>query len=98
MMAFTSGSGKARTKQPYCFEVSEGELFAFAGLLDRWRDPQGDVIESCSIITTEPNSLLADIHDRMPAILRPHEYDLWLDPAFRDTASVSEILRPFDAG
>jgi putative SOS response-associated peptidase YedK len=88
---------EGKTKQPYCFEVSEGELFAFAGLWDRWRDPQGDVIESCSIITTAPNSLLADIHDRMPAILRPDEYDLWLDPAFRDTASVSEMLRPFDA-
>ncbi len=88
---------EGKTKQPYCFEMSEGELFAFAGLWDRWRDPRGDVIESYSIITTAPNFLLADIHDRMPAILRPDEYDLWLDPAFRDTASVSEMLRPFDA-
>jgi putative SOS response-associated peptidase YedK len=89
---------EGKTKQPYCFEMSEGELFAFAGLWDRWRDPRGDVIESYSIITTAPNFLLADIHDRMPAILRPDEYDLWLDPAFRDTASVLEMLRPFDAG
>jgi putative SOS response-associated peptidase YedK len=87
---------EGKTKQPYCFEMREGELFAFAGLWERWRDPQGDVIESCSIITTAPNSLLADIHDRMPAILSPDEYDLWLDAAFRDTASVSEMLRPFD--
>jgi putative SOS response-associated peptidase YedK len=78
--------------------VNDGELFAFAGLWARWRHPQGDAIESCSIITTAPNSLSADIHDRMPAILRPDEYDLWLDPAFRDTASVSEMPRPFDAG
>jgi putative SOS response-associated peptidase YedK len=49
------------------------------------------------ILTTAPNSLLADIHDRMPAILTPDEYDLWVDPAFRDTASVSAMLRPFDA-
>ena len=84
-------------KQPYCFEVNDGELFAFAGLWDRWMSPQGEPIESCTILTTAPNSLLADIHDRMPAILRPDEYDLWVDPAFRDTASVSEMLRPFDA-
>jgi putative SOS response-associated peptidase YedK len=86
-----------KTKQPYCFEVNDGELFAFAGLWDRWRNPQGDVVESCTILTTTPNSLLADIHDRMPVILNPDHYDLWLDPAFRNTASVSEMLKPFDA-
>jgi putative SOS response-associated peptidase YedK len=56
------------------------------------------VIESCTILTTTPNSLLAEIHDRMPVILSPENYDLWLDPAFRDTTSVSEMLKPFDAG
>src|SRR6266851_4977223 len=86
-----------KTKQPYCFEVNDGELFAFAGLWDRWSDPQGDVVESCTILTTTPNSLLADIHDRMPVILNPDHYDLWLDPAFGDTGSLSEMLKPFDA-
>jgi putative SOS response-associated peptidase YedK len=86
-----------KTKQPYCFEVIDGELFAFAGLWDRWRNPQGDVIESCTILTTTPNSLLADVHDRMPVILRPDDYDLWLDPALRDAGSLSAMLRPFDA-
>jgi putative SOS response-associated peptidase YedK len=86
-----------KTKQPYCFEVNDGELFAFAGLWDRWRDPQGDVVESCTILTTTPNSLLADIHDRMPVIVSPDHYDLWLDPAFRNTTAVSEMLKPFDA-
>jgi putative SOS response-associated peptidase YedK len=84
------------TKQPYCFEVNGGDLFALAGLWDRWKNPQGEVIESCTILTTTPNSLLSDIHDRMPVILRPDDYDLWLDPAFRDMASVSEMLKPFD--
>ena len=87
-------NGKA--KQPYCFEVNDGQLFAFAGLWDRWMNPQGEPIESCTILTTTPNSLLADIHDRMPVILRPDDYELWLDPAFRDMASISEMLRPFD--
>ena len=87
-----------KTKQPYCFEVNDGQLFAFAGLWDRWTNPEGGLIESCTILTTTPNSLLADIHDRMPVILRAENYDLWLDPAFRDTTSVSEMLKPFDAG
>jgi putative SOS response-associated peptidase YedK len=87
---------EGKTKQPYCFELDEGKLFAFAGLWDRWRDPQGNVVESCTILTTTPNSLLADIHDRMPVILRPDNYTLWLDPAFRDLASVSRMLRPFE--
>jgi putative SOS response-associated peptidase YedK len=88
-------NGKA--KQPYCFEVNDGELFAFAGLWDRWMNPQGESIESCTIVTTTPNSLLSDIHDRMPVILHPDHYDLWLDPAFRNTTAVSEMLKPFDA-
>ncbi len=88
---------EGRTKQPYCFEINDGELFAFAGLWDRWTNPQGEPIESCTILTTTPNSLLADIHDRMPVILRRENYDLWLDPSLRDTASVSEMLSSFDA-
>jgi putative SOS response-associated peptidase YedK len=85
-----------KIKQPYCFEVNDGQLFAFAGLWDRWTDPQGNTIESCTILTTTPNSLLADIHDRMPVILSADNFDLWLDPAFRDLASVSRMLRPFE--
>ena len=85
------------TKQPYCFEVNGGEAFAFAGLWDWWRNPQGELIESCTIVTTTPNSLVSDMHDRMPVILNPNDYDLWLDPAFRDARSLSAMLRPFDA-
>jgi putative SOS response-associated peptidase YedK len=87
---------EGKTKQPYCFEVNDGQLFAFAGLWDRWRDPQGDMIESCTILTTTPNSFLTDIHERMPVILRVADYDLWLDPAFKQIESLSEMLRPFD--
>jgi putative SOS response-associated peptidase YedK len=78
-------------------ECCERRLFAFAGLWDRWRGPQGHVIESCTILTTTPNSLLADIHDRMRVILSPDNYDPWPDPAFRNPPSVSEMLKPFDA-
>ena len=85
-----------KTKQPYCLEVGDGELFALAGLWDRWTNPQREMIESCTIMTTTPNSLLSDIHDRMPVILGPDKFDLWLDPAFTNTACLLEILRPFD--
>lgn len=88
---------KGTTKQPFCFEVNDGEMFGFAGLWDRWMSPQKEMIESCTILTTTPNSVLADIHDRMPVILRPDHYDLWLDPAFRNMASISEMLKPFES-
>ncbi len=85
-------------KQPFHFGMQDDSLFAFAGLWDRWRDPAGAVIESCSILTTTPNSLLADMHDRMPVILRPEHYDLWLDPGFKDVEALADVLAPFDAG
>jgi putative SOS response-associated peptidase YedK len=84
-------------KQPYCFEVNEGELFAFAGLWDRWRDASGNPVETCSILTTTPNAVISAVHDRMPVILDPDSYDLWLDPGMRNVAAASELLRPFDA-
>ena len=71
-------------KQPYCFEVGEGDVFALAGLWDAWTSPDGEVIESCTILTTVPNSLVSDLHDRMPVIVPPDKYDLWLDPPIPD--------------
>jgi putative SOS response-associated peptidase YedK len=68
---------QGKEKQPFHFGMQDDSLFAFAGLWDRWRDPAGAVIESCSILTTTPNSLLADMHDRMPVILRQESYALW---------------------
>ena len=90
-----SRTGKA--KQPYCFEVNGGELFAFAGLWDRWRDADGNEVETCSILTTTPNAVASAVHDRMPVILDPEGYDLWLDPGMRDVAAASELLKPCDA-
>lgn len=87
----------AKAKQPYCFEVNEGELFAFAGLWDRWKDANGNWIRTCSILTTTPNSVTSAVHDRMPVILDPDSYDLWLDPGMNDGGAVSELLKPYDA-
>jgi putative SOS response-associated peptidase YedK len=87
-----------KTKQPYCFEVNDGELFAFAGIWDRWKDATGKWLETCSILTTTPNALTSAVHDRMPVILDPDGFDLWLDPAMSNISEISELLKPFDAG
>ena len=84
-----------KTKQPYCFEVDGGELFAFAGLWDRWKDPSGQWIKSCSILTTTPNAVTSSVHDRMPVILDRDDYDLWLDPGMTNVEAVSEMLKPY---
>jgi putative SOS response-associated peptidase YedK len=88
-----TGSGK----QPFCFEVNDGELFAFAGIWESWRDGSGKTLETCSILTTTPNDVTAPIHDRMPVIVSPEACDLWLDPGMRDDRLVSDMLRPYDA-
>jgi len=68
----------SRGKQPYRIMLASGELFAFAGLWERWRSPEGETIESCCIITCEPNELAARFHDRMPVIIAAEDYDPWL--------------------
>jgi putative SOS response-associated peptidase YedK len=86
-----------KSRQPYSFDVNAGQLFAFAGLWDRWKDPAGNWIETCSILTTIANAVTHAIHDRMPVILVPDAYDLWLDPGMTNVAEASEMLKPFDA-
>jgi putative SOS response-associated peptidase YedK len=84
------------SKQPYCFEVGDGEMFGFAGLWDRWKDPRGDWIRSCSILTTISNAVTSTVHDRMPVILDSGSYDLWLDPGMQNITAISELLKPYD--
>jgi putative SOS response-associated peptidase YedK len=86
-----------KSKQPYCFEVNEGELFAFAGIWDRWKNASGNAVETCSILTTAPNAVTAVVHDRMPVILDLDSYDLWLDPGMKNVGLVSELLKPCNA-
>ena len=85
------------SKQPYCFDTSDGELFAFAGLWDGWKNPEGQWVKTCTILTTTPNAVTAAVHDRMPVILDPDSYDLWLDPGMQDVRAISELLTPYDA-
>jgi putative SOS response-associated peptidase YedK len=86
-----------KAKQPYCCEVNDVELFAFAGLWERWKDPSGQWIKSCSILTTTSNAVTSAVHDRMPVILDRTHYDLWLDPSMKNVDALSEMLRPYDA-
>ena len=81
----------AKAKQPYCFEVNDGELFAFAGLRDGWKDPNGNWLKTCSILTTTPNAVTSAIHDRMPVILDPDTYELWLHPGMTGVSAASEL-------
>jgi len=78
--------------------VNEGELFAFAGLWDGWKNGEGQRIKTCSILTTTPNAVISTVHDRMPVILDPASYDVWLDPGMQDVAAIFEPLRPYHAG
>lgn len=86
-----------KTKQPFCFEIGNREVFAFAGLWDSWRCPEGGVLESCAILTTTANDLLADMHDRMPVILSRKQYSCWLDPRVEDAEQILTLVAPFQA-
>jgi putative SOS response-associated peptidase YedK len=88
---------RGTAKQPYCFEVDNGELYAFAGIWDGWKNATGQWVKTLSILTTTPNSLTATIHDRMPVILDPDSYNGWLNPTLTNVNAVSELLNPYDA-
>lgn len=84
-------------KQPFRIVMKDGDLFSFAGLYDIWTDPEGNKLATCTIITTEPNSLMSEIHTRMPAILRPEHEAEWLAREHADAASLLKLLQPYEA-
>lgn len=84
-------------KQPYYFRLEDHQPFGFAGLWEHWENGAGDVIESCTILTTEANDLLRPVHDRMPVILERQDYDLWLDPEMQQSDRLQSLLRPYSA-
>lgn len=87
-----------KEKQPFNFGMADDSLFAFAGLWESWRDPAGGRnVNSFTILTTTANTVVAGVHDRMPVILRPEDYELWLDPGVTDPRGVADLLKPFDA-
>jgi putative SOS response-associated peptidase YedK len=84
-----------KQKQPYYFRVNDGQPFAFAGLWERWQDGNGKEIESCTLLTTQPNELMNPIHNRMPVILDPKDYDLWLDLEVKKPELLQPLLHPY---
>ncbi|HKY70119.1 MAG TPA: SOS response-associated peptidase [Gammaproteobacteria bacterium] len=69
-------------KQPFYVTLPSKSLMGFAGLWDRWMTPEGDMLESCALLTTESQGEWARIHDRMPLLLSESQYDIWLDASF----------------
>lgn len=84
-------------KQPYYFQLHSQQPFGFAGLWEHWASPAGEVIETCTILTTAANEVLSPIHDRMPVILHPDDYDRWLDPDLTTSAQLLPLLHPYPA-
>jgi len=83
-------------KQPFYIRMQDGAPFAFAGLWETWHGDEGE-LRTCTIITTAPNELTGEIHNRMPVILDPEDHDLWLDPDFDQKDPLAELLRPYPA-
>lgn len=89
---FYEWSGAASSKQPYYIGFEGRSVFAFAGLWERWRNPSGRVIETCTLLTTEANEVLSELHSRMPVIVDPENYPLWLDPDVSDPEPLKPAL------
>lgn len=87
---------EGKKKLPVYFQLRDRRPFGLAGLWEQWKGPE-EVIESVTLMTTEPNDLVAAIHNRMPAILPPEAYTAWLEPALTDLAALLSLLGPFPA-
>jgi putative SOS response-associated peptidase YedK len=91
---FFEWSRRGDSKRPFYFHMRDGEPFAIAGLWERW-EGEGGPLETCTLLTTEANELLAPYHDRMPVILRPEDYDLWLGVGAASPNQLIPLLRPY---
>lgn len=82
-------------KQPFHFRLPDQEVFAFAGIWDHCGNEDGNLIEAFAILTTSANETVRPIHNRMPVILDPAAYSLWLDPELADAEPLRDLLRPW---
>ncbi len=92
---FYEWKAEGKSKTPMYITMQDNQIFAFAGLWDQWKGSDGRQIQSCTIVTTEPNDLMATIHNRMPVILRPGAYEDWLNPQLHDTEVLTHWLTPY---
>jgi putative SOS response-associated peptidase YedK len=90
---------KGGSRQPYHIQRADGQPLALAGLWEHWEGENGKtVIESCTILTTAASEPLARLHDRMPVILEPENFALWLDPGEQRVERLRELLKPAAPG
>jgi putative SOS response-associated peptidase YedK len=85
---------RGKEKQPFYIRRRDGEPLSLAGLWERWTAPTGDILETCSILTTSANDLLQQLHERMPVVLQREQFGLWLDRAVSDSKLLGELLQP----
>jgi putative SOS response-associated peptidase YedK len=90
--AFYEWQGPPGHKQPWCIAMADHAPFGMAGLWERWRDPAGETVETCTIITTDANALIGQLHDRMPLIIPPEDYARWLDSA---NPHADKLVQPY---
>ena len=85
-----------KNKTPMRIMLKTRDLFAMAGLWEQWKSPDGKAVFSCTVITTTPNELVKNIHDRMPVILKREDEKVWLNPTLQDTNYLNHLLQPYD--
>jgi putative SOS response-associated peptidase YedK len=93
---FFEWRAEGKKKVPHYITLRDGGLFAIAGLWEYWRREE-QVIQSCTLLTTDANDLVRPLHDRMPVIVPPEFYDHWLDPQVREADGLQSLLRPLPA-
>ena len=94
---FYEWKNEGKKKIPYYFYLKSGKPFGFAGLYESWLAPEKKTVETCTIITTQANSLIQPIHGRMPVIIPGNQEEIWLKNEVLDTSSLLELLMPYPA-
>ncbi len=89
---------RGKEKIPHYIHLKDGKIMSLAGLWDRWKSPEGNVVETCTILTTTANSLIKKLHDRMPVILHNDELELWLDKSIDEVDQLRELFNPYPSG
>lgn len=94
---FFEWSGKGQARKPYYFQLKSKQPFAFGGLWEHWEGPGEEMIDSCTILTTQPNPLVKPLHHRMPVILDPRHFQLWLDSDIQTVKDIRHLFAPYPA-
>lgn len=92
---FYEWKAEGKQKKPYFFSLKSGEPFALGGLWESWRTPDGGILRTCCLITTQPNEIMLPVHDRMPVIVSPDQYEAWLTGEPDDALA---LVKPYPNG